>query len=66
MTEFKRVFVDTAPIIYYLENNAVYVEAIKDIFPSPAFLFCLDVKDICDKGNNIFPDAGHIRIISIF
>lgn len=32
MTEFKRVFVDTAPIIYYLENNALYVEAIMNFF----------------------------------
>lgn len=32
MTEFKRVFIDTAPIIYYLENNALYVEAIKGFF----------------------------------
>lgn len=32
MTEFRRVFVDTAPIIYYLENNALYMEAIKNFF----------------------------------
>lgn len=32
MTEFKRVFVDTAPIIYYLENNSLYVEPIKKFF----------------------------------
>ena len=24
MTEFKRVFVDTAPIIYYLGNSSLY------------------------------------------
>ena len=29
MTEFKRVFVDTAPIIYYLENSPLYSEVIK-------------------------------------
>ncbi|MBD5549189.1 MAG: type II toxin-antitoxin system VapC family toxin [Lachnospiraceae bacterium] len=32
MTEFKRVFVDTAPIIYYLENSALYVDLIKKFF----------------------------------
>ncbi len=29
MTGFKRVFVDTAPIIYYLENSPLYSEPIK-------------------------------------
>lgn len=32
MTEFKRVFVDTVPIIYYLENSALYVDLIKNFF----------------------------------
>lgn len=32
MIEFKRVFVDTAPIIYYLENNALYKDLIKKFF----------------------------------
>ena len=32
MTEFKRVFVDTAPIIYYLENSPLYSEVIKRFF----------------------------------
>lgn len=32
MIEFKRVFVDTAPFIYYLENSALYVEVIKKFF----------------------------------
>ena len=32
MTEFKRVFIDTAPIIYYLENNSLYKDAIKNFF----------------------------------
>lgn len=32
MTEFKRVFVDTAPIIYYLENSALYMDLIKKFF----------------------------------
>ena len=32
MTDFKRVFVDTAPIIYYLENNPLYLEIIKRFF----------------------------------
>ena len=32
MTEFKRVFVDTAPIIYYLENSSLYMDVIKKFF----------------------------------
>lgn len=32
MTEFKRVFVDTAPIIYYLENNPQYKDSIIKFF----------------------------------
>ena len=32
MTEFKRVFIDTAPLIYYLENNSLYMESIKNFF----------------------------------
>ena len=32
MTEFKRVFVDTTPIIYYLENNSLYKDIIKNFF----------------------------------
>ena len=32
MTEFKRVFVDTAPIIYYLENSPLYSEVMKKFF----------------------------------
>lgn len=32
MTEFKRVYIDTAPIIYYLENNALYREKIRSFF----------------------------------
>lgn len=32
MTDFKRVFVDTAPIIYYLENSPLYSETIKRFF----------------------------------
>ena len=32
MTDFKRVFVDTAPIIYYLENSPLYSEVIKRFF----------------------------------
>ncbi len=29
MTEFRKVFIDTSPIIYYLENNAQYRDKIK-------------------------------------
>lgn len=32
MTGFKRVFVDTAPIIYYLENSSLYMDLIKKFF----------------------------------
>lgn len=32
MTEFKRVFVDTAPMIYCLENSTLYMEPIKKFF----------------------------------
>lgn len=32
MTEFKKVFIDTAPIIYYLENNAQYKDSMKKFF----------------------------------
>lgn len=32
MTDFKRVFIDTAPIIYYLENSTLYSDSIKKFF----------------------------------
>lgn len=32
MTEFKRVFLDTAPIIYYLENSSRYMDAMGRFF----------------------------------
>lgn len=32
MTDFKCVFVDTAPIIYYLENSALYMGRVKKFF----------------------------------
>ena len=32
MTEFKRVFIDTAPLIYYLENSSLYMESIQKFF----------------------------------
>ena len=31
MTEFKRVFLDTAPIIYYLQRDEMYFEKMKAI-----------------------------------
>ena len=31
MTDFKRVFIDTSPVIYYLESNALYVDLIIDV-----------------------------------
>lgn len=32
MIDFKKVFVDTSPIIYYLENNTLYMKKIKNFF----------------------------------
>ena len=32
MTDFKRVFIDTAPIIYFLENSSLYMESMKKFF----------------------------------
>ena len=32
MIEFKRIFLDTAPIIYYLQRNEMYFEKMKHIF----------------------------------
>jgi len=29
MTDFKKVFLDTAPIVYYLENNESYYPKMK-------------------------------------
>lgn len=37
MTEFRRVYLDTAPIIYYLENSALYRDKMKHFFE-----LCLD------------------------
>ena len=32
MTDFKRVFIDTAPIIYFLENSPLYMESMGKFF----------------------------------
>ncbi len=32
MTEFKRIYIDTAPYIYYLEKNPQYGDKVKDFF----------------------------------
>lgn len=32
MTGCKKVFLDTAPLIYFLDNDANYVQKVKDIF----------------------------------
>jgi len=32
MTDFKRVFIDTAPIIYFLENSSQYMESMEKFF----------------------------------
>lgn len=32
MTDFRRVFIDTAPIIYFLENSPLYMESMEKFF----------------------------------
>lgn len=32
MTDYKRLFIDTAPIIYFLENNHLYMESMEIFF----------------------------------
>lgn len=32
MTDFNRVFIDTAPIIYFLENSSLYMESMERFF----------------------------------
>ena len=32
MIDFKRVFIDTSPLIYYLENSPLYMDRIKNSF----------------------------------
>ena len=32
MQELKRIFLDTAPVIYYSQRNEIYFETMKDIF----------------------------------
>lgn len=32
MTDFKRVYIDTAPIIYFLENSPLYMESMGKFF----------------------------------
>lgn len=32
MTDFKRVFIDTAPIIYFLESSSLYMESMEKFF----------------------------------
>lgn len=34
MTDFKKIFLDTAPIVYYLENNELYYSAMKRLWKS--------------------------------
>lgn len=34
MTDFKKVFLDTAPIVYYLENNELYYPVMKRFWKS--------------------------------
>ena len=32
MNNFQRVFLDTAPVIYYVQQNEMYFEKVKNIF----------------------------------
>lgn len=32
MIDFKREFIDTAPIIYFLESNSLYMESMEKFF----------------------------------
>lgn len=32
MIEFKRIYIDTSPYIYYLEKNPQYSDKVKDFF----------------------------------
>ena len=32
MNEIKRIFLDTAPVIYYIQKNEKYFEKVKQIF----------------------------------
>lgn len=32
MTDFKRVFINTVPIIYFLENSSLYMESMGKFF----------------------------------
>ena len=35
MTDYSRIYVDTAPYIYYLEKNPQYAETVNEIFSNP-------------------------------
>lgn len=32
MTDFNRIFIDTAPIIYFLENSSLYMKSMEKFF----------------------------------
>ena len=32
MVDFKRVYIDTSPLIYYLEHSSLYMDKIKEFF----------------------------------
>ena len=53
MPEFKRVFIDTAPIIYYLENSALYMNSIKKFFAK-----CLEENIQGNKSFTFIYDSG--------
>lgn len=52
MTDFKKVFIDTAPIIYFLENSSIYMESAKKFFTNDKQLRqekelpCMTMEDI--------------------
>lgn len=52
MTDFKRVFIDIAPIIYFLENSPLYMESMEKFFTNDKQLrqekelLCTTMEDI--------------------
>lgn len=53
MTDFKRVYVDTSPFIYYLENSALYRDRIKRFFE-----MCLE--------NRLQRSGGNLDILKLW
>lgn len=68
MIDFKRVYVDTSPLIYYLENSSLYMDKIKKFF-----VMCLEnhiqmvTSTITIEEYLVFPYAnGNMELIDNF